>query len=567
MKKENHRLLLEQAARATMERIRLDREKAPDKFKHLFFYLEDNLFDRNLDINQMRRDCRIRDNSLSIFFTEVAGTPPQSYILERRMETAAALIRDTDIPMWNISKLIGFSQQTLLTRNFRKRYEMTPMAFRSGIRAIIAEAGGRPTAEMPSVDELRKAVSSGIKSQDALEIIMRIQHSRLQECTPAPTTDRGSQRDLPLEKLTFSDKTLESIKAEVAWEFIREKPWAEQRAIIRERLKFSTPALFHHLRNKCIPEGRNDRKFGVHLAELAMQALSVTEYVTGKELLNLRAQGWVWLGNARRLTDDLNGADAAFSIAEAYLVQEIGKPSVRAEYYSMKTSLRLWQRKTEEACELNARALSMFRDLGETREIATSLIIGAFLHQRTGNDDLSIAYSNEALELLRDKSEYELEFAATLNLTSAYVKIGSLEQAKELLPQVYKLRSVAHVGVASLHFLQWLEGRLSAALNEPNSAAALYEVARDGFLNLDQNIHAALVSLDFALHCWEQDHFTKVKELALGIIPLLEACQFHEEAVSGLRLLQSALENDALTRTVLQELRESLEKIRVDPWD
>ncbi len=98
------------------------------------------------------------------------------------------------------------------------------------------------------------------------------------------------------------------------------------------------------------------------------------------------------------------------------------------------------------------------------------------------------------------------------------------------------------------------------------TVAAVGQAARDGFLKVGQNIQAALVSLDFALHCWKHGRLTQVRELILGIIPLLEAIQFHEEAAAGLKLLQSAIENDAMTQTVLKEVREYLERIRLDTW-
>ncbi|MCP4673941.1 MAG: helix-turn-helix domain-containing protein [Deltaproteobacteria bacterium] len=558
MKKEDHRRLLEQAAMATMERIRRDREKAPGKLKHLFSYLEENIFDRNLDVTRMRRACGVRDNSLSIYFTEATGRAPRTYIAELRVETAAALIRDTDLRMWIISNLTGFSHQVVLNRNFKRFFEMTPMAFRLGARKIIAK-GHSPTIGTPSVAELRKAIAHEQKATS--ELFMHIRYPNSSECA-----DRETQSDLFFEKLAFPENAIEAIKVEEAWEFLKEKPWVEQRTIIHDRIVFPTPILFHYLREKSIPEGRDNRKLGVHLAELAMHSLGITEYISGKELLNLRAQGWIWLGNARRLADDLNGAEAAFSIAASYLEQEKEDSQVQAEYYSMKTSLRLWQRRIAEATELNRRALSMLRAIGNPRDIGTSLIIGGYLYYRAGKDEESIAYSEEALKHLNGQTEPYLEFAATYNLTTAYVKTGALEKAKGMLPRLRELIEIAHAGAASAHFLQWLESQIADASNEFILAAGLYHAARAGFLKLDQNIEAALVSLDLALLNWRHGRLGEVRELTLKVIPLLEAIQYHEEAAAGMKMLQSAIEKDALTRTVLEKTREYLENIRLDPW-
>ncbi len=556
--KREYRLLLERAATASLDRIRRDGEKAPGKLKMLFPYLEEHLFDRPLDVNQMRRDCEIRDNSFSLVFEEVTGQHPHAYIVEQRVETAAALLRDTALRIVTISKLTGFSHHVVLTRNFKAFYGITPQAFREGGKKIFAEAGCR-TAGFPSVGELRTALIHGLESEQVRELTLRIRQHNAREST-LPSLPKCQE---PQEPFLTKEKRL---KAEEAWEVLRERPWADQLNIIRNCQTFSTPEFCRFLLKKSIPEGRNNRELGVHIAELALECLKLTEHALGKDLFHLRAQGWVWLGNARRLADDLNGAEAAFSIAGSYLEKERMESLVHAEYYREQSRLRLWQGRAEEACTLHGRALPLFRQMGTPKDIAASLIEGAYAYERTGNDEKSIAHLREALQLLNGETDPYLEFAACFNLTSAYIRIGAIEEAKMMLPRVRVLRESAHAEEASLHFLQWLEGRLTEHLGEFSAAEGLYEAARAGFLKLGQTINAALVSLDFALHCWEQDRLTEVRELTLGIIPLLEAIQFHQEAAAGLKLLQSAIEKSELTREVLQETRDYLEGIRFEPW-
>jgi len=558
MIREEDRLLLEQAATASLDRIRRDGEKAPERLKKLFDYLEENIFDKRLDVNQMKRDCKMRNNSVSIFFGEVTGQPPHAYIVERRVDTAAALLRDSALRIRIITELTGFSGHPIFTRNFKTFYGMTPQAFRVGVKKIFAKAGCW-TAGFPSVEELRTVITHGLESEEAKRLTSRIKwHNTLESPLPYATTSQEPQEPF----LIREEKT----KVEEAWEVLREKQWSDQLEIVRNCQTFSTPAFFHFLRKKSVPEGRDNRQLGVHMAELAVECLEVTERVIGENLFQLRAQGWAWTGNARRLAGDLAGAEAAFSIAEAYLEKLKEETLVHAEYYGLKSTLRLWQGRLDEASSLHDRALPIFRAAGTLRDIAASLIEGAYTYGRAGEDEKSIAYSEEALDLLSGHAEPYLEFAACFNLTNACVKVGAFEKAKELLPRARELRDAAHLGEVSLYFLQWVEARLIDSLGECGSAADRYQAARDGFLKLGQNIHAALVSLDFALYHWKQDSFAQVREITLGIIPLLEAIQFHEEAVAGLKLLKSAIEKDALTHTVLQEVREYLERIRMEPW-
>ncbi len=527
--REHGSLLLEQAATAAMARIRSDGAKAPEKLKVLFTYLEGHLFDKTLDVNAMKRACGKRDNSVSGFFANVAGVTPYAYIVARRLETAAALLRDTHSEIRLISKLVGFSKHAILIRHFKACYGMTPKEFR--LVAVKTKLGNARECSLSSAPEI-----------------------------PTP------QKHLAVETLRFTREDVEKIPVEELWEVLRVKPWADQKGMVRYRLAFSRPIFFHFLRNKGILEGRDNRQFGVHLTELAIECLRVTELINGKDLFDLRAQGWVWAGNARRLADDLNGAEAAFSIAAMYLPRVEEVSLVRAEFYDLKSRLRLWQGRTREAFNLHCIALPLFRAIGKPREIATSLIAGAYTCERSGNDQESIARLREALQLLNCQGEPYLMFAACLNLTTSYVRTGALKEAKEMLPRVRELRQEADAGVASHHFLQWLEGRIADNSCEFSSAARSYQAAQDGFLQTGQHINAALVALDFALLCYKQGKLAQAQELVLMVTPLLEAVQFQQEAAAALKLLQSAMAEGSLSGELLQKARTYIEKIQLTPW-
>jgi len=58
------------------------------------------------------------------------GLPPHSYVLARRLERARQLLRETTLPSPEIASQTGFSYQSHLTRLFKRRYGVTPAAFR-----------------------------------------------------------------------------------------------------------------------------------------------------------------------------------------------------------------------------------------------------------------------------------------------------------------------------------------------------------------------------------------------------------------------------------------------------
>ncbi|MCP4664493.1 MAG: tetratricopeptide repeat protein [bacterium] len=553
MKNERHRRLLEQAAASSLERIRRDRDKAPERIQVLFPYLEKHLFERDLDVNRMKRDCGKRDNSISTFFGEVTGQTPHAYIVRRRVETAAVLLRDTNLRLGLISDLIGFSKQAILTRHFKAWSGITPQAFRSGTKLLLTEGGG-PTNVVPSIEELRRALAHGPDAGGAEDLRGRINHG-------AP------ENRLPFARLSLPRAALDQIKAEEAWGWLREKPRDEQRRMVRSRLAFSTPALFHLLREKSIPEGRDDRKLGVHLAELAMDCLRRTERVMGEDLFSLRAQGWAWVGNARRLAFDFDGAEEAFLLAEAFLSRTREDSLVRGEFYHLKAALRRWQRRFDEALTLNNRALPVFQAVGEPRHIAKALIQRANIHEQAGRFSECIAHLIEAFPHIAEPPEPYLKYCVSYNLASVLTKTRAYREAADLLPTVRRLGTeVGKEKVISYH-IQWLEGVTERGLGEPDLAERSLLDAYRGFQELGYVGEAALVGLDLAALYLQQERLADVKRMTLGVVPLIESIENHPGAGRCLSLLRDAIEKDQLTLLVIQEIRAELEEVRRNPTD
>lgn len=58
------------------------------------------------------------------------GRAPLAYRTERRLESAATLLRLTDLPLQSIARRFGFTDEFYLSRQFRRRYGMPPRDYR-----------------------------------------------------------------------------------------------------------------------------------------------------------------------------------------------------------------------------------------------------------------------------------------------------------------------------------------------------------------------------------------------------------------------------------------------------
>ena len=165
--------LLQKAAFPTYERIRRDHKKAPPQIRPLLAYLEENLFDPELDATRLRKACQIRDNTIPITFHKVVSLPPYAYIESCRMEVACRLLRDTDLKIWQVGQLVGYSTLQVFSRAFDRWSGLRPSAFRRRSQKVSeATPLGDGSREMSwiSVDLLLKAIEGNLQKHEADEL-------------------------------------------------------------------------------------------------------------------------------------------------------------------------------------------------------------------------------------------------------------------------------------------------------------------------------------------------------------------------------------------------------------
>jgi AraC-like DNA-binding protein len=73
-------------------------------------------------------------------FRRAFGEPPHQYLLTRRMERAAELLRNTDRSVADICLLVGLTSVGSFTTSFGKTYGMSPTAYRAAHGPAIAHA-------------------------------------------------------------------------------------------------------------------------------------------------------------------------------------------------------------------------------------------------------------------------------------------------------------------------------------------------------------------------------------------------------------------------------------------
>lgn len=97
---------------------------------------------RPLRVIDLAGVARLSPFHFARMFRHSVGQAPHAYITARRMAVASKLLLESDLPIVEVSRRVGFRTQAHFTGVFRVRTGMTPGRFRDHHRA--ASAGPAP---------------------------------------------------------------------------------------------------------------------------------------------------------------------------------------------------------------------------------------------------------------------------------------------------------------------------------------------------------------------------------------------------------------------------------------
>ncbi len=115
--------------------------------------LADARFAAPLTVADLAASARLSPAHFSLAFRRAFGETPHAYLLTRRLERAAAMLRMTDRTVADICTAVGLSSVGSFTTTFTRVYGKSPTAYRAGlpppsayavVPACIERAYGRP---------------------------------------------------------------------------------------------------------------------------------------------------------------------------------------------------------------------------------------------------------------------------------------------------------------------------------------------------------------------------------------------------------------------------------------
>lgn len=544
--------LREAAARRSLERIRSDRRGALVDVGRALDWLAEHLFDSELTVKSLRRDCQLRDNSFSLRFRQHCRQPPAGYIRERRLETAEVLLVTSRLTASQIAEILGFSTLQVFSDTFERWAKIRPSAYRK----LAQRMPSAVREELLNAETLRLVSVGKLDADVAHRLMAHLQDLYGSAATTTPARQAVAAA-IPQEEEDF---------AAGFWRQMKDLPFFQQRVLVLG-FPLRSAALFHLLRRQSRLTGRQDRQRGIELAALAIASLySAAGYLAPKRLLDLLVLGWSWLGNAQRLALDFAQAERSFRIAAWHLATPEADRAIMAEHLELLASLRWYQRKLDEAVVLQDRAVHLQRTIGDPDALAKALIVRGIIggYARTAqnwNTDLE-----EAMQLLDHEKQPYLSLVAHIRLALGHFFAEEYQAAQRLLPKIQTLASKFPDTSAMLR-MKWLQGLLYQAHRDGATAVHLLKQVFEDFSAAKDAGHMAMAGIDLAAVLLEERSFAMARSVCLEILPCFQALQHHETFGEALSLLQQALSGEQLEAALLYEIQQRLWILHQDPPD
>jgi AraC-like DNA-binding protein len=115
--------------------------------------LADARYADRLDVTALAQAAGLSQAHFSRAFRRAFGESPHAYLLTRRLERAAALLRDTDNSVADICIAVGLTSIGSFTTSFKRMFGATPMGYRAAyppaatfalVPACVVRAYSRP---------------------------------------------------------------------------------------------------------------------------------------------------------------------------------------------------------------------------------------------------------------------------------------------------------------------------------------------------------------------------------------------------------------------------------------
>jgi hypothetical protein len=304
----------------------------------------------------------------------------------------------------------------------------------------------------------------------------------------------------------------------------------------------------------------------LRFAELALAATKKLDPAVYGEapLHDLQARVWAELGNAHRVIEDFDGAEAALIEARDCLEQGSEELMVQAFIDEAEASLRKDQRKLAEAEALLDRACRTYLKLGERHLAGRTLVTKGLCIVYAQRPLDAMPCLRRALSLLDAARDPQLVATAQHNLLLALAATGEYREASRVLLASGLRRTFADEPLNLLR-LRWVEGKIMAGHGRLVEAERVLGEVVESFRARGLEYVAAIAGVDLAQVVLKKGGQEPLHALSLELHTRARERRLPEQACLGLKALEIVSRLQVAAPPYLERLQRFLVQLQHDP--
>lgn len=132
----------------------------------LFLQRLNGHLDEGWTLDRMAEDCGIKRTRFAKICQSVSGYPPCMYLSRLRFEKACELLRETALPVTDITYLCGYSSTQYLAASFKKNARMSPSDYRKlapQLEAILSAGWENPEWRTREEEAFRRKILPSVR--------------------------------------------------------------------------------------------------------------------------------------------------------------------------------------------------------------------------------------------------------------------------------------------------------------------------------------------------------------------------------------------------------------------
>jgi tetratricopeptide (TPR) repeat protein len=290
------------------------------------------------------------------------------------------------------------------------------------------------------------------------------------------------------------------------------------------------------------------------------------EGYTASQVADFQARAYGEHCNAQRAAQRLREAEEAF--VRAVECWKEGSKDFRlwVRLMDVRANLLGDQHRTDEAIDVLDDVFQAYSQLGDRHSAGRAQVKRALYMGNGGDPEAAVELLDEALKLLDTQQEPDLVSMATHNRLWFLVDSGRCRQARtDLWRQRRWVAEYRSLGEISRVKVTYLEARINAGLGELDRAERALRSALEGLAAEELRVLRGVVSLELAVVWMRQGRLAEATTLAAETAASLLAFGVPREAQKALNVLLAALEAQAATAALVQEVVDFLRRVEHAP--